>query len=131
MNIWTNGCYDVLHRGHVELFSYAASLGSKLIVGLDTDERVSKAKGPSRPFNTLEDRQYLLNSISYIDKVVSYTTDEQLESLLVENKIDIMVIGSDWRGKRVIGEQLVKNIKFFDRIEGYSTTKVLENGIRG
>ena len=131
MNIWTNGCYDVLHRGHVELFSYAASLGSKLIVGLDTDERVSKAKGPSRPFNTLEDRQYLLNSISYIDKVVSYTTDEQLESLLVENKIDIMVIGSDWRGKRVIGEELVKNIKFFDRIEGYSTTKVLEKCIRG
>ena len=63
--------------------------------------------------------------------MVSYTTDEQLESLLVENKIDIMVIGSDWRGKRVIGEELVKNIKFFDRIEGYSTTKVLENGIRG
>ena len=131
MNVWTNGCYDVLHRGHVELFNYAASLGCKLIVGLDTDERVSKAKGPSRPFNTLEDREYLLNSISCIDKVVSYTTDEQLESLLVENKIDIMVIGSDWRGKRVIGEELVKNIKFFVRIEGYSTTKVLENGIRG
>ena len=129
MIIWTNGCYDVLHRGHVELFIYAASLGSKLIVGLDTDERVSKLKGSTRPFNTLEDRKYLLNSISFIDEVVSYETNEELENLLIKNKIDIMVIGSDWEGKSIVGEKVVKNIKFFDRIEGYSTTRILESGI--
>ena len=130
MVIWTNGCYDVLHRGHVELFKYAASLGTKLIVGIDTDERVTAAKGPSRPFNNLEDRKFLLQSIRYIDEVYEYSSDAELENLLVENGVDTMVIGSDWEGKGVIGEKLVKNIKFFDRIEGYSTTKVLENGIR-
>tara|TARA_R100000700_G_C3129123_1_gene115042 strand:+ start:108 stop:503 length:396 start_codon:yes stop_codon:yes gene_type:complete len=130
MVIWTNGCYDVLHRGHVELFKYAASLGTKLIVGIDTDERVAAAKGPSRPFNNLEDRKFLLQSIRYIDEVYEYSSDAELENLLVENNVDTMVIGSDWEGKGVIGEKLVKNIKFFDRIEGYSTTKVLENGIR-
>ena len=85
MNIWTNGCYDILHRGHIELFVYAASLGTKLIVGIDTDKRVSNAKGPSRPFNTLEDRKYLLNSISFIDEVASYETNEELENLLIKN----------------------------------------------
>jgi rfaE bifunctional protein nucleotidyltransferase chain/domain len=130
MVIWTNGCYDVLHRGHVELFKYAASLGTKLIVGIDTDERVAAAKGPSRPFNNLEDRKFLLRSIRYIDEVYEYSSDAELENLLVENGVDTMVIGSDWEGKGVIGEKLVKNIKFFDRIEGYSTTKVLESGIR-
>jgi len=129
MNIWTNGCYDILHRGHIELFVYAASLGTKLIVGIDTDKRVSNAKGPSRPFNTLEDRKYLLNSISFIDEVASYETNEELENLLIKNKIDIMVIGSDWKGKPIVGEKVVKNIKFFDRIEGYSTTRILESGI--
>ncbi len=130
MVIWTNGCYDVLHRGHVELFKYAASLGTKLIVGIDTDERVAAAKGPSRPFNNLEDRKFLLRSIRYIEEVYEYSSDAELENLLVENGVDTMVIGSDWEGKGVIGEKLVKNIKFFDRIEGYSTTKVLESGIR-
>ena len=129
MIVWTNGCYDVLHRGHVELFKYAASLGDKLVVGLDTDARVRKAKGSTRPFNTLEDRKYLLCSISFIDEVVSYETNEELENLLIKNKVDIMVIGSDWEGKSIVGEKVVKNIKFFDRIEGYSTTRILESGI--
>jgi len=131
MTIWTNGCYDVLHRGHVELFEYAASLGDRLVVGIDTDERVREAKGETRPFNTLEDRRYLLKSISFIDEVVSYATNEELENLLIENKIDIMVIGSDWKGKSIVGEKVVKNIKFFDRIEGYSTTRILESGVCG
>ena len=130
MVIWTNGCYDVLHRGHVELFKYAASLGAKLIVGIDTDERVSAAKGSNRPFNNLEDRKFLLQSIRYIDEVYEYSSDAELENLLVVNNVDTMVIGSDWEGKDVVGKKVVKNIKFFDRIEGYSTTKVLESGIR-
>ena len=56
--VWTNGCFDVLHRGHIEMLKYAKSLGDKLIVGLDTDDKVRLAKGPNRPFNTLEDREF-------------------------------------------------------------------------
>ena len=130
MIVWTNGCYDVLHRGHVELFRYASSLGTKLIVGIDTDDRVRDSKGSDRPFNTARDRKFLLEAISYVDEVYEYSTDEELEALLSENNVDIMVIGSDWKGKTVVGENIVENIKFFDRIEGYSTTRVLESGIR-
>ena len=62
--VWTNGCFDVLHRGHIELFKYAKSLGDYLVVGIDTDERVKASKGSSRPFNTLEDRMALYRESS-------------------------------------------------------------------
>ena len=67
--IFVNGCFDILHRGHIELFKYAKSLGDILFVGIDTDERVKKAKGNERPFNNQDDRKYLLESIKYIDEV--------------------------------------------------------------
>ncbi len=130
INVWVNGCFDVIHRGHIELFQFAKSHGHRLTVGIDTDERVRESKGPTRPFNSLQDRKYVLESIGCIDKVVCYGTDQELEKHLVDNEIDTMVIGSDWEGKRVVGEKLVKNLVFFDRIEGYSTTRVLENEIR-
>ena len=67
--VFTNGCFDILHRGHIELFRYAKSLGNKLIVGLDTDEKIRTTKGEDRPFNTLEDRKFVLSSIKYIDEL--------------------------------------------------------------
>jgi len=124
--IWVNGCFDVLHRGHIELLEYARSLGNRLVVGIDTDDRVKASKGPFRPFNHLEDRKYFLESIRHVDKVVSYSTEQQLRNHLVENKIDIMVIGSDWRGKKIVGQECCNELIFFDRIGNYSTTKILE-----
>ncbi|MAF24079.1 hypothetical protein CL634_00625 [bacterium] len=128
-NIWVNGCFDILHIGHIELLKYAKSLGNRLTVGIDTDDRVKQSKGPSRPFNSLQDRKNFLESIRYVDAVVSYSTDKELEYELKENKIDIMVIGSDWKNKRVVGEKVVKKVVFFDRIGEYSTTKILNNEI--
>ena len=125
-NVWVNGCFDVLHRGHIELLEYARSLGDSLVVGIDTDERVKANKGPFRPFNDLNDRKYFLESIRHVDKVVSYSTDVELENHLIENNIQVMVIGSDWKGKRVVGQQHCKQLVFFDRIGDYSTTKILE-----
>ena len=124
--IWTNGCFDVLHRGHIELFKYAKSLGDRLYVGIDTDEKVKIDKGKDRPVNKLNDRKFLLESIKYIDKVFIFNDKEDLESLIKMSEPDIMVIGSDWKGKTVVGEQHAKNLVFFDRIEGYSTTNILE-----
>jgi D-beta-D-heptose 7-phosphate kinase/D-beta-D-heptose 1-phosphate adenosyltransferase len=126
VTVWVNGCFDVLHRGHIELLSYAKSQGDKLIVGIDTDERVRSSKGPSRPHNNLLDRMYFLESIRSVDKVVAYDTDEELENHLVENHVDVMIIGSDWKGKRVVGQQLCEKLVFFDRIGSYSTTNILE-----
>ena len=66
MKIWTNGCFDILHRGHIELFRYAKSLGDELIVGIDTDKKVKKDKGKGRPINSLNDRIMMLNSLIYV-----------------------------------------------------------------
>ena len=123
--VWTNGCYDILHRGHIELFKYANSLGSRLIVGIDSDRRVKQAKGNSRPINTQEERKFVLEAIRWIDQVCIFDTDEQLEECLTQNNVDIMVIGSDWKEKQVVGQKYVKKIYFFDRIGKYSTTNII------
>ena len=126
MKVWTNGCFDILHRGHIELFRYAKSLGEELVVGIDSDEKVKKDKGESRPINNLQDRIYMLQSIKYIDKVVPFDTTKELDDTLKWYKPDIMVIGSDWKGKEVIGEFWTKKLVFFDRVGDYSSTKILE-----
>jgi len=124
--VWTNGCFDVIHRGHIELFKYAKSLGDKLIVGIDSDEKVKKDKGPSRPFNTSEDRRFVLESIRHVDEVLIFDDREGLEKLIHNISPDFMVVGSDWKGKDVVGQHHSKELKFFDRLSGYSTTDILE-----
>ena len=126
INVWTNGCFDVLHRGHVELFKHAKSLGDKLIVGVDSDEKVKKDKGKDRPINNLEDRTEMLLSIKYIDEVWCFNSTEELRDVIKINKPDIMVIGSDWKDKGVIGQEYTKELRFFDRVGDYSTTNILE-----
>ena len=125
--VWTNGCFDILHRGHIEMFKFAKSLGDELIVGLDTDEKVKEAKGDDRPFNTLEDRELVISSIRYVDKTFSFDSQKQLEHLIKSIKPDILVVGSDWEGKYVVGAEYAKDVIFFPRVDGYSTTKVLKN----
>tara|TARA_R100001126_G_C4746481_1_gene110928 strand:- start:102 stop:494 length:393 start_codon:yes stop_codon:yes gene_type:complete len=126
MIVWTNGCFDILHVGHIELFKFAKQQGSKLYVGIDSDEKIKKDKGLNRPFNTLLDRINLLLAIKYIDKVIPFNSTEELETNIKHISPDVMVIGEDWRGKTVIGRQYAKELKFFNRIPGYSTTKILK-----
>ena len=128
MKVWTNGCFDILHRGHIELFKYAKSLGTELIVGIDSDIKIKKEKGNSRPINKVYDRKFLLESIKYIDKVYIFNSKEELENKIEEILPNIMVIGSDWKNKNIVGAQYTEKLVFFDRIEGYSTTNILENG---
>jgi len=125
--IWTNGCFDILHRGHIELFKYAKSLGDVLVVGIDSDARIRKSKGRMRPINKLEDRVEILTSIKYIDRVVRFDSDEELEAKVLASGAVTMVIGSDYKNKKVIGSQYVKEIMFYRKIDGYSTTKILEH----
>jgi D-beta-D-heptose 7-phosphate kinase/D-beta-D-heptose 1-phosphate adenosyltransferase len=127
--IWVNGCFDILHVGHVELFKYAKSLGNKLIVGIDSDKRVKELKGESRPINVQTDRKILLDSIKYIDEVIIFNNENELSELIKDNRVDIMVVGSDYKNKRVVGSNNSKEVIFFKRINGYSTTKILENNI--
>ena len=125
--VWTNGCFDILHVGHIELFKYASSLGDALIVGIDSDRKVAEAKGPTRPFNSQTDRMKILRAIKYIDDIIIFDSTEELSETIRKVSPDIMVIGSDWEGKKVIGQEHTKELKFFDRIDGYSTTSILEN----
>ena len=126
MKIWVNGCFDILHRGHFELFNYAKSLGNVLVVGVDSDEKITQDKGPDRPYNKLEDRVYALESLKAIDKVMVFDNKEHLEWLVEITKPDILVMGSDWKGKEIVGGQYAKEIVYFDRIGDYSTTDILK-----
>ena len=125
MKIWTNGCFDVLHRGHIELFKYAKSLGDELCVGIDTDEKVKLDKGDTRPINNLQDRIVMLQSIKYIDKVIPFDSTEDLRKTIRWYQPDLMVIGSDWKGKDVIGREFSDKLVFFDRVGDYSTSQIL------
>jgi len=124
--VWVNGCFDVLHRGHIELLEYAKSCGDKLIVGIDYDERVRATKGSSRPFNTFEDRKRVLESLRAVDSVVGFGTDQELEEHIKSIKPFYMVVGSDWEGKKIIGREHALVMVYFSRIGDYSTTKILE-----
>ena len=126
--VWVNGCFDIIHRGHIELFKYAKAQGDYLIVGLDEDDRVSASKGKTRPVNNLEDRTFVLQSIKYIDEVVSFGSDRELEKQIEMASPDIMVVGDDWKNKKIIGGHLIDNKLYFNRLDGYSTTGILENG---
>jgi D-beta-D-heptose 7-phosphate kinase/D-beta-D-heptose 1-phosphate adenosyltransferase len=124
MRIWVNGTFDVLHIGHIRLLEYASSLGD-VRVGIDTDERVKRLKGEKRPFNNLGERIEFLSSIKFVKDIVTFTTDNDLENHIKNYKPDIMVKGSDWKGKEIIGGRYVPQIVFFDVIENKSTSRIL------
>jgi len=126
MNIWTNGCYDILHVGHIALFKYAKSLGDKLVVGIDSDKRVKELKGNGRPFNNEKDRKEMLESIRFVDEVVIFSTKEEMCDFLIKKNINTIVIGDDYKHKPVTGSDIIKDIVFFQKIGNYSTTNYLK-----
>jgi rfaE bifunctional protein nucleotidyltransferase chain/domain len=124
---FVNGCFDILHVGHVKLLSFAKTKCDYLIVAIDSDERVASLKGQDRPFNKLNDRASMLTAIRYVDEVRSFVTVSELESTIESIHPDVMIVGSDYENKKVIGAEFAKELLFFRRIDGYSTTKILEN----
>lgn len=129
--VFINGCFDILHKGHIQMFKYAKSLGDKLIVAIDSDIRVKQLKGNSRPINNQSDRMYILSSIKYVDEVRIFYTESELEQLVQRVSPDIMIVGSDYENKRVVGSQYAKELKFFNRIQGYATTNIIKSIANG
>ena len=126
--VWCNGCYDLLHPGHIALFAAAKSLAGtegRLIVGLDSDAKIARDKGPSRPINTFADRKALLEAIKYIDLVLGFDTREELEELIQFYRPDILVDGGDWRDHEGVGREFAKETRFFNRVGGYSSSKII------
>jgi D-beta-D-heptose 7-phosphate kinase/D-beta-D-heptose 1-phosphate adenosyltransferase len=127
MNIFVNGTFDILHRGHLELLNYAKSLGDYLCVGIDTDDRVKEKKGPTRPIHNQDERKFFLENLKAVDEVKLFSSDEELEGLVKSFKPNIMVVGSDWKDKSVIGYYYAAELIFFDRIGDYATTKTIQD----
>lgn len=123
---FVNGCFDVLHPGHFKLLKYARSLGDYLIVAIDSDRKVAEMKGPQRPIFSQSDRSWMLSTIKYVDVVHIFDTKKELENLLESIRPDIMVVGSDWKGKEVVGAEYAKEVRFFDRVGTFSTTKTIQ-----
>ena len=123
--VWCNGTFDILHPGHIELFKVGKSLGDKLIVATDTDEKIRQDKGSSKPVNNLCDRISMLQAIKYIDEVLYFGNRKELEGLIELYSPDILLLGDDWKGGDVVGRQYAKEVKFLPRLN-YSTTKIIE-----
>jgi rfaE bifunctional protein nucleotidyltransferase chain/domain len=126
MRIWINGCFDVLHYGHFRMIEYAASLGDMLVIGIDSDKRVKKMKGENRPFHNQDQRKFNLMQIKGVSNVVIFDSDEMLRSQIELYKPNIFVIGTDYVNKPIIGGNYADEIRFFDRIKDFSTTKILK-----
>lgn len=126
MKIWVNGTFDVIHRGHIELLSKASEYG-ELIVGIDTDARVSELKGPTRPIHSLEDRMYLLSKIKGVSRVVSFDSDQSLINHIKSISPEYMMVGSDYINKNVIGSEFAGELIYFERIGEYSSTKIMNH----
>lgn len=124
--IWTNGCYDILHVGHIALFEYSKSLGDQLIVGIDSDKRVKKLKGDDRPFNSELDRKKMLESIKFIDKVFIFDSQEQMCKIVKYNYINTIVVGDEYKSRHVTASDVVEEVIYFPKIKGYSTTSILD-----
>ena len=125
--VFVNGCFDILHIGHIELLTYAKQQGDKLIVAIDSDRRVTASKGLGRPYNCQLDRQIMLCAIRWVDDVVIFDSDDMLRQLTATYQPDIMIVGSDWKDKTIIGSESAKKLLYFDRIGTYSTTNILNN----
>ena len=127
MKILLNGCFDVLHHGHFKLIQHAASFGGQVIIGIDSDERVKKLKGEGRPFHSENERAFNLKQIRGVDAVVVFDSDEMLRELLERYKPDKFIIGSDYLGKEIIGQEFAKQIIIFNRLDKFSTTDILNH----
>jgi len=127
--VFTNGCFDLIHLGHVDYLEKARSLGDKLVLGLNTDDSVSRFKGPERPLQDEHSRARVLAGFQFIDLVVFFNEDTPL-NLITELQPNILVKGSDYLAENIVGADVVKKgggeVKTIDFVPGYSTTRIVE-----
>ena len=123
--VFTNGCFDILHKGHVSYLNTAKSFGDVLIVGLNSDASVKRLKGEDRPINSEEDRAYILSALESVDYVVIFDEDTPYE-LISKVKPDVLVKGSDYEGKEIVGSDIAKETRLVTFIDGKSTSSTID-----
>lgn len=128
--VFTNGCFDIIHCGHIEYLAKAASLGTKLIVGLNTDASVRRLKGENRPVNDERGRALALASLLFVDEVILFNTDTPRE-LIEFIQPDVLVKGGDYQPEDIVGNDIVTarggQVVTIPLVEGYSTTSIIEH----
>ena len=124
--VWCNGTFDILHPGHIQLFKVARSLGKKVIVATDTDEKIKADKGDHRPVNDLCYRVAMLEAIKYIDVVHTFGSRQELEDLIELYAPDILLLGDDWRDGDVVGWEHAGEVRHLPRVGGYASSKTIE-----
>jgi D-beta-D-heptose 7-phosphate kinase/D-beta-D-heptose 1-phosphate adenosyltransferase len=123
-----NGTFDIIHLGHLKLLEYARSFpNSYVLVLTDSDRRIKELKGTNRPVNTEYERCSMLFALKYVDQVETFDTDQELIDLIKGFDPDVMVKGSDYKDKPIIGAEYCKEIRFYDRLEKYSTTNKIQD----
>ena len=131
--VFTNGCFDILHRGHVEYLSKAADMGDVLVVGLNTDASVKRLKGEGRPVNNEEARALVLASLSFVYAVVLFDEDTPYE-LIKAIRPDVLVKGADYKPEKIVGYDIVTSyggkVETVPLVEGYSTTQLLSRKLK-
>lgn len=127
--VFTNGCFDIIHRGHIEYLNQAKSLGKSLIIGLNSDASVRKIKGEGRPINNQTDRAFVLNNLKCVDAVIIFDEDTPYD-LIKALRPDFLVKGGDWREEQIVGSDVVKNyggkVYSLKYIDSYSTTNIID-----
>jgi rfaE bifunctional protein nucleotidyltransferase chain/domain len=127
--VFTNGCFDIIHRGHIEYLAQAASYGDILILGLNTDNSVRRIKGETRPVQDEYARAITLAALQFVNAVVLFD-DETPHNLINKVQPDILIKGSDYKPESIVGYDIVKakggEVVTIDFIDGYSTTRIIE-----
>lgn len=136
---WVNGCFDLLHAGHIGLLAYAYSHGDmmralvdapppKIYVGIDSDERVAKMKGANRPIFSQNERIVLLRYLKFVEKVYVFNSDEELENIIKELSPTYILVGDEYKDKRVIGKEYVEEVLFYPSMnrDVWSTTSIIK-----
>jgi len=140
MNIWVNGCFDILHTGHLDLLWYAKRYETngasflytitqnRVIVGIDSDERVKQLKGDDRPINNQHDRAKMLGNLVMVDSVVIFHNDDELRKFIEVFEVDYMVTGDDYQDKVIIGAECTKSgVVYFPKNDKSSTNIIKKN----
>ncbi|WP_300378039.1 D-glycero-beta-D-manno-heptose 1-phosphate adenylyltransferase [Brachyspira sp.] len=123
--VFTNGCFDILHRGHVEYLQKARELGDLLILGLNSDSSVKRLKGNDRPINNEEERAIVLSALECINYISIFDEDTPLELIKIVNP-DILVKGGDYKIENIVGREYSKETVLIDFVDGYSTTNIIK-----
>lgn len=131
--VFTNGCFDILHRGHIEYLAKAANLGDVLIIGLNTDASVRKLKGENRPVQDEKSRALILSALRFVDHVILFDEDTPYE-LIKELQPDILVKGSDYKKHEIVGYDIVEKnggkVETIEFVSGFSTADILEKACK-